>query len=109
MKGQTMKRFLTTAAVASSIALGACTPPTTQQIQNATLATCNFLPTAVVIASFVPGAGPYLVTANGIAQAICSALAAQQPLSAKRKEAGQVTLTVFVNGASVNVTGHYVK
>lgn len=104
-----MKKLIAALALSSTLALGACTPPTTQQIQTATLAACNFLPTAVTIASFIPAAGPYLVTADGIATAICAALADQQPKATARRAPGALSVTVYVAGARVEVTGHFVK
>ena len=101
-----MKKLLASLALSCGLLLGGCNPVTVEQIQAATVTTCNFLPTAVTIASFIPGVAPYAVTAQSVALAICDALG-HPPLGASKS--GETTVRVFVNGAWVTVTGHYVK
>jgi hypothetical protein len=85
-----MLRKLTLAAVAaSSIALGGCattgSAPTditsfVAQVQATTSAVCAFVPTAETVASIIstlggPAGATIVGTANGIASAICAAVA----------------------------------
>ena len=104
-----MRKILLSIAATLPLLVGACTPPTTAQIQQATTQLCGFVPTAVVITSFIPQVAPFGATAGEIATAICTALQQQAPTTqgAKRRLAGNVSLVVNVHGATVQVSGHY--
>jgi hypothetical protein len=104
-----MKKFVGMIPVAFMILLGGCTQVTPAQIQAATTQLCGFVPTAVVISSFIPQVGPFAATAGSVAQAICTALATQVPATqgGRRRLAGNVSLTVSVGGTTVQVVGHY--
>ena len=102
-----MRKILLSIAATLPLLVGACTPPTTAQIQQATTQLCGFVPTAVVITSFIPQVAPFGATAGEIATAICTALQQQTNLGTKRRLAGNVSLVVNVHGATVQVSGHY--
>jgi predicted lipoprotein len=107
-----LRKIAAVLLVAPALLLASCKEVTVEEIQRATVQACNFLPTAVTIASFIPAAGPYLVTANAVAGAICDALQDQQPttpMTAKRRGTGTISVQVFVAGASVSVQGRFVR
>jgi len=73
------------APVAAALALSGCaggvTPATVSatiaQVQQATVLTCSFLPTAATVAGILSGGNPLVTTAAAIAQAICTAVTAK--------------------------------
>ncbi len=82
-------------ALALSVALGSCgttgtatTGTTTTSIiadaQKIAVQICGFLPTAATVAGILSAGNPAVATAAGIAQAICTALAAVPKVGGKR-------------------------
>jgi len=115
-----MKKVLSTFCLGVGLLLGACDQTATlQQIQQATVVACGFLPTAVTVASLFPTTNQYIGTANQIASAICATVTASVPKSARhavsRKAAlkgtapSPVTAVVPIGGVPVTITGYFVR
>ena len=103
-----MRKALLAFALAPFLFLASCVDIT--EIQRITTQICGFVPTAVQVASWFPI--PYTVPAAAIAQAICTAVATQVPLSSKRRLArsgAQTAVTVNVNGQTFVVNGYFVR
>lgn len=106
-----MRKLLLAACTAPFLFLSACTPDVAE-IQRITQQVCGFVPTAVTISSMFPN--PYTVPAAAIAQAICSAVTAQVPMSTrsrmvKRGSIAQTAVTVTVQGQQFNVVGFFTR
>lgn len=107
-----MKKTLV--AIAVCIPLAGCNTATLEQIQAASVQACGFLPTAVMVAGVVPAITPYAAPAGVIAQAICDAVIASQPKTARRGAAltrsgvRQVSIRL-PNGSTAVVTGRFVR
>ena len=106
-----LRSLFVAAAMLPTAFLTSCTPDVSE-IQRITQQICGFIPTAVVVANFFPN--PYTVPAATVAQAICSAVVTQNPLSARKisarlKSAAPVTAKVSVAGESFVVTGYFVR
>lgn len=111
-----MRKFVLAALAASSIALGGCATtgglaPTditsfVAQVQATTSAVCSFVPTAETVASIIstlggPAGAAIVGTANGIASAICAAVAPAAPgkASSRLRAAGPPTVAgVVIHG-----------
>jgi hypothetical protein len=107
-------------AASAAIALAGCDPSSTtaslQEIQQATLTACAFLPTAVQIAGELSSASN-VTKAEDIAAIICAAAVKRSPavpagasgfMSARPGTSGDVTFTVRRGKARATVTGHFV-
>jgi hypothetical protein len=100
--------------IASCFSLVGCTV-TIADIQQATVQACGFLPTAVVVAGFIPNVGPYVGTVGAIADAICKALAVQVPPAAIRRGhrlGASMTTNVTItlpSGSTAMVSGYFVR
>jgi len=108
--------------LSTSLFLAGCNAPTitAAQIQQATLAACNFEPTAVEVAGLIPNVSTTVVSdANSIATAICAAVkkssttttpTAPTTTAAKRRATAPVTANVVLpNGQIIKVTGNFVQ
>lgn len=51
-----------------------------QDVQNAAITTCEFIPTAETVANIIALNNPVLATASGIANAICAAVTQKGPV-----------------------------
>jgi hypothetical protein len=97
--------------LAGTVALAACATTgqgglTIQDVQGAAVAACSYLPTAASVTSLL-NANATIMTAEAIAQIICSAVTSAQSARPKALP-GPVTVTVDVNGQQVRVTGSFV-
>jgi len=108
-----MRKLMLGTALSAFITLGGCTTNgtqpaggiTIQDVQNAAVAACSFLPTAASIASLLT-ANPAVATASQVAALICEAVTAKPPASAKLR--GPNAITVVVNGKTVKIEGEFV-
>ncbi len=112
-----MRKFLIAASAAASIGLGGCattggvTSPTDitsfiAQVQATTSAVCSFVPTVETVASVIgavtgPAGAGIVATANGIASAICSAVAPAKA-SGKLRAAQPTVAGVAIHGRFLN-------
>jgi hypothetical protein len=101
-------------ALIGVFSLAGCNQPTVAQIQAATIAACNFEPTAIEVAGLIPNINPLTVTtADEIAKTICAAIkaATSTPAGARKpKASGPITVDVVTpNGKVIKVTGVIVK
>ena len=75
-----MRKFIIAAALAGTTLFSGCTTgsitPTVvvTDVQQATVALCAFLPTALTVANIIAAGNPALATATEIATAICAAV-----------------------------------
>lgn len=103
-------RKLTTAAAASLALLSTagCTQIDLAQVQQATVAACGFLPTAIQVSQWF-GGGAEVATAGQIAQVICDVVAAQK-FSARRGGGEMISRTIRLpDGSSATVQGYFVR
>ncbi len=106
-----MRKLLLAPALAGAVVLSACATAgtgsvTIQDVQNAAVAACSFLPTADSVAALLNANGA-IMTAAAIAKLICAAIT---PAHAGRMKAapGPITVTVTVGGRPIAVTGSFV-
>jgi hypothetical protein len=113
-----MKRILGAAALASALALGACSGTTSTttaviatDVIKAVQTTCGFIPTAASIASLFT-ADPALATATQAADLICAAFEQQKTSNGRLSTAihalkGGETLSFVmdVNGNPITISG----
>ena len=105
-----MRKIALSIVLPSFVALAACATPgsngiTVQDVQGAAVAACSYLPTAASVVSLL-SANAAIMTAEAVAQVICTAVSAKQ--SAKLKASpGPITVTVEINGKPVTVTGAF--
>ncbi len=102
-----MKKLIMTTAVAASLLLGGCATTGTdtksliEQVRQAAVSVCGFLPTVDTVAQIILAANPAYMTASAIANGICAAVATIPPqLSAKRRGV-PVVAGVVVHGRFV--------
>jgi len=104
-----MKRFVLLAAMtlggcATTGTVGTTTSTIVADTQQAATVACGFVPTAATVLNIVAVGNPLIATADAIAQAICSAVAA----SAAAPKAGRLRATVpTVNGVAVH--GRFIR
>lgn len=103
-----MKKLLMAAATSMTLLMGGCNSVDLAQVQQATVAACGFLPTAIQVAQWAQIQSPYYVTATQIAQVICNAVTA--PRITRYRMQGEITRTVRLpDGTTATVTGHFVR
>jgi hypothetical protein len=121
-----MKNLLLSTALASSLLLGACgttgglnipaeISTVTSQATAIAQAVCAFVPTAATIgaiaASLFPGGGPIDVVANGVASAICAAVAGTPvPITPVKASISAAVKRSGAKGVAINgipVEGHF--
>lgn len=100
-----MRKIALAALIAASTLAGCATTGgvpniNVQDVQNAALAACSFLPTASTVANIIAAGNPALQTAEAVAQAICAAVAVASPSG---KLGGSIALPT-VNGVVIHGT-----
>jgi len=104
-----MRKALLVAPITAMFLLSGCATTGTgspaaliEQVRQAAVAACGFLPTVETVAGIISAGNPIIITASGIANAICAAAAAVPPtLQARRKAAPPMVNGVVIHGRFV--------
>lgn len=105
-----MRTFLLSIALLPLLLLGGCTVDLVA-IQRATVAACNFLPTAITVKNALTESGKF-ADAERVATIICGFVAAPQMRSRvlRGTAASPISVTVRLpNGGVATVTGYFVR
>lgn len=99
-----MRKILLSGALAAGFILSGCATTGTdqkafiEQVRQAAVAVCGFLPTAQTVGSIILAGNPAFVTASAIANAICAAVTAPEVKALGPRRAPPVVAGVVIHG-----------
>ncbi len=104
-----MRKFLFAAPLIAAVMLSGCATTTggvdtkvlIEQIRQATVAVCGFLPTVTTVADILLAGNPAIITVGAISNAICEAVKTIPPQAARRGVAPPSVAGVVIHGRFV--------
>ncbi len=101
-----MKKLLLAIPLAAALTFGGCATTggnvnVIEQVRQAAVAVCGFLPTVETVAAILASGNPIVATASGIANAICDAVTHLPPMTARRGAPAPSVAGVVIHGKFV--------